>query len=247
MELNKNQDMNKKQYRSEYVAQPGPIFEPKDCHLDFITGMQYHAPFIYTDSIDKTDLDRCIICTFPPHYVFKVRVFRTVPISKTGNNNELQRTIRAEVDRCSYLSARWEAAGNGMEAQKMKKSVRKYIIEDCGAGYDQELDEPRLVGKVPGINVYLELVGCLDRVTMDEISWDGEHGVRDTMERALAYALHFWTLGERKRMATNDQDPQLLPEWKENYNSNVAPTYQPKNGLGYTNFDAARRFGDKRY
>lgn len=234
-------------YSSEYVAQPGPIFEPQNCHLDFMTGMQYHAPFIYTDSIGKTDLDRCIICTFPPHFVFKVRVFRTVPISKTGNDKELQRTIAAEADRRGYLCNRMDAEINGVAAQKMKKSVRKYIQENRGIRYDQELDEPRLVGKVPGINVYLELVGCLDKVTMNEIDWDGEHGAKDTMERALAYALHFWTMGERKRMATNDKDPQPLAEWQENYNSNVAPTYQPKNGLGYTNFDASRRFGDQKY
>lgn len=238
-----NTSNNEYRVQSELVAQASSLYMPKECHLDFMTGMQYHAPFIRSCSNNLTDLDGSIICTFPPHFVFKVHGFKTQAVRR-GNDKELQQSIVAEEERQKWMCARVTATNYGWEAQQRKKSVRKYVMEDKGKVYDKELDEPRLVGKVPGLNVYLELVGCLDRVSMEDIDWYGEFGAIATMKRACAYALHFWPSVDRRRMASREDDPQLFPDWHEDYDPAVKPPFQPRNGLGYTNIDPARRFKD---
>lgn len=241
-ENNKEYRENRTGYKGELIAQTGQLLCPKECRLDFMTGMQYHAPFIRACANNPNDLDGSIICTFPPHYVFKLHVFKTCAIRRCGNDKELQKAIEAEQERLSYMASRVGAHNYGWEAAVRKKSVRKFVQEDCERTYDQELDEPRLVGKVPGLNVYLELVGCLDRITMDEVDWYGEHGAIATMKRACAYALTCWNSTERRKMASKEDDPQLMIDWKEDYNPEVKAPYMPHNGLGYTNFDPARRF-----
>lgn len=228
-----------KEYKTVRTA---PIWIPTECdRIDFTAGMQYHAPFIYTTDPGQTDLGQCIIGTFPPHLVFKVHTFRTNPQSKRGNDKELQHCIDVEEERIAYLHQRYQAILNGQEASKKKKAVKKVIREDHGLQYDQEFDEPRAVGKVPGMNIYLELVGCLDKIQLSELDWNGEKGVYWTMDYALSYALNFFKRDARRRLASKKSDQQPLPSWQEDWDEEARPAHQPRNGLGYTNIDPNRR------
>ena len=232
-------------FRSEMIAQPAPLWIPKGCdRLDFMAGMQYHAPFVCTVNPGHTDLEGSIICTYPPHFVFKVHKFNTHPIRVNGNEKELQHCIQKNEERLAFFHSRKNAQTLGQEAKERKKSIKKIVREDMGMQYDQELDEPRIIGKVPGVNIYLELIGCLDKITMEDVNWHGEHGAIDTMNRALAYALNFFTLEQRRKAASCKEDVQLIPEWNDQFDCSIRPTYQPANGLGYTNIDPYRRFTD---
>lgn len=232
-------------FQSEMIAQPAPLWIPKGCErLDFMAGMQYHAPFICTINPGHTDLEGSIICTYPPHFVFKIHKFNTCPIRVKGNDKELQHCIRKNEERLSFFHSRKNAQVLGQESKERKKAIKKIVREDMGMQYDQELDEPRIIGKVPGVNIYLELIGCLDKITMDDVNWHGEHGAIDTMNKALAYALNFFTLEQRRKAASCKEDVQLMPEWSDQFDRSIRPTYQPANGLGYTNIDPSRRFAD---
>lgn len=242
----KNMEQKKNtSYQTEKIVKPAPLWKPTGCdRYDFITSMQYHAPFIYTSGLGQTDLEHCIICTFPPHLVFAVRSFKTVPVISSGNDNELQRCIEREQQRLEYLHQRYQAIKNGQEAAHKKKAIKKIIREDRGGKYDQELDEPRVVGKVPGLNVYLELIGCLDKIPVEQLDWAGEKGVYWTMDYALSYAMNFFKHSVRRRMASKKTDPQPIKEWMEDWDEEARPYHQPRNGLGYTNIDPSRRFAD---
>lgn len=228
-----------KEYKSVRTA---PLWIPTGCdRVDFTAGMQFHAPFIFTVDPGQTDLGQCIICTFPPHLVFKVHPFRTNPQSKRGNDKELQNCMEMEEERIIYLQQRYQAIKNGQEAAQKKKSVKKIIREDRGGQYDQELDEPRAVGKIPGMNIYIELVGCLDKIKLEELDWNGERGVYWTMDYALSYALNFYKRDARRKAASKMSDQQPLPSWQEEWDEEARPAHQPHNGLGYTNIDPSRR------
>lgn len=241
-------EQNTSSHEKYKIAQPAPLWIPKDCErVDFITAMQYHAPFIHTSDPDQTDLGGCIIGTFPPHLVFKIHHFKLNPIRKTGSNNELNHCIEQEKKRLEYLRQRYQAIKNGQEARLKGKTVRDLICVDRNMKYDREFDEPRVVGKVPGVEVYLELIGCLDKVSLEELDWNGEKGVLWTMDYALSYALNFYRMDARRRLGSRKDLPQVMDSWKDEWSENLHPFHQPRNGLGYTNFDASRRPREEKY
>ena len=239
------QNNNTSSFQTEMIAEPAPLWQPTNCErVDFIAGMQYHAPFVYTADPGQTDLGKCIICTFPPHLVFKVHAFDVNPIMRNGSEKELQRCVGQEEERLQYLHQRYQAIKNGQEATLKRKSVKKIIQEDKGMKYDREFDEPRIVGKVPGMNAYLELIGCLDKISLEQLDWNGEHGILWTMDYALSYALNFFKYDKRKRMASKKEDVQPLDSWREEWVDSLRPFHQPHNGLGYTDVDLTRRQND---
>lgn len=218
-----------------------PIWDP-NCDIDFTTGMQYHAPFIVTQHQQRSDLGQCIISTFPPHIVCKIHSFKTHFEEKPGkdgyNQKFLEITNREEILRQQWLDQRNEAITHGIRAEQENCSVRD-IVEGQGRVYDQEFDEPRVVVKVPGLNAYLELIGCLDPI--NEPEWDGDHGIYATLEKMALWAQNIWDRQNRRPRASSALDFQPLDEWHEDYDPNIRPMMTHKKGLGHTYIDPSRR------
>ena len=151
-------------------VQPTPIWdgEISQYNQHFMSGMQFHAPFIVTKFQQRSDLGDCIISTRPPYLVCKIHGFKTaVAVNRTDNPKLVAMAEREEQSRLEYLQQRQIAFRNRIEADRQGITIRQ-LIEQQGRVYDEELDEPRIVCKVPGLNVYLELVGCLAPVPADE-------------------------------------------------------------------------------
>ena len=110
--------------------------------------------------------------------------------------------------------------------------------------YDEEFDQPRVIVKVPGLNAYLELLGCLDALGQnewDDIEWTGEHGVLETLNSMAEWAQNIWNSKERRERATRMINMQPMDEWQEEYDPELRPWMPKKRGLGHTTIDPSRR------
>lgn len=223
-----------------------PIWDvPSSCLPAFNTGMQANAPFIVTQFQQRSDLGQCIISTLPPHYVAKIRAFKTNAHTRPNvapNEKQVAMADREEMARQEYIDQRTEAWNNEQQADKGGLTVREYI-EAQGRVYDEEFDEPRLVAKVPGLNVYLELIGCLDEVDADSLDWDTEAkgGPYHVLNSMCLWAQNIWDRQDRRPRATQMEDPQPLPDWHEEYDPETRPWMPRKRGLGLTYIDPSRR------
>jgi len=210
----------------------------------FLTGMQFHAPFIVTHYQQRSDLGQCIISTRAPHFVCKIHSFKTNFEAKPGKDgyNEKYRdlTLREQKCRHEWLEQRAQAFQNAQDADRQGISVRQ-LIEGQNHVYDEEFDEPRIIVKVPGLNAYLELLGCLDRIDADDIDWVGEYGVLQTLDHMALWAQNIWDRQDRRPRASSILDPQPLPEWEENYDPELRPFMPKKRGIGQTFIDPSRR------
>lgn len=205
----------------------------------FMTGMQFHGPFIATKVQARNDLGDCVISTWPPHLVCKVHDFRTW-YQDGANDRTIEIAQNQERLRREYLQQRADAFDREKEAARQGITVRQ-LVEKQGRVYDEELDEPRIVCKVPGLNAYLELVGCLDAVDMDEIEWTGEHGVLDTLDKMACWAPNLWQKKDRRPRATDVTDLQPQVGWQRSYREEERPMMTRKRGLGHTLVDPSRR------
>ena len=141
-----------------------------------MSGMQFHAPFIVTKYQQRSDLGDCIISTRPPYITCKIHGFKTAAAAgRTDNPKLVAMAEREEQARVEYLQQRQQAFRNRIEADRQDITIRQ-LIEQQGRVYDEELDEPRIVCKVPGLNVYLELVGCLQPLPDEDPEWLGDNG-----------------------------------------------------------------------
>lgn len=212
-----------------------------ECAPAFSVGMMYDSTFIVTRFQQRSDLGDCIICTRAPHYVAKIREFKTTPQErKSAAATDRQRDIAAkcEGERHEWMRTRLQAERNGKDATRRGCTVKE-LIEQHGT-YDDEFDEPRLIAKVPGLNVYLELFGCLDYV--DAIDWDGEFGACATLKKMSTWAQNNWDRRERRALASKADAPQMLNSWQEDYNEELRPFMPQKRGIGiWPNVDASRR------
>ena len=61
------------------TVQPNPIWdgELSQYSQHFMSGMQFHAPFIVTKYQQRSDLGDCIISTRPPYITCKIHGFKT--------------------------------------------------------------------------------------------------------------------------------------------------------------------------
>ncbi len=202
----------------------------------FMTGMQFHGPFIATKVQARNDLGDCIIATKPPHLVCRVHDFRTCYAADAGERT-IQIAENQERLRREYLYQRAAAFDNEREASRQGIAVRQ-LIEGQGRVYDEELDEPRIVCKVPGLNVYLELVGCLDAVDIDDIDWGA---VLDTLDKMACWAPNLWQKKDRRPRATQVLDEQPQVGWQRSYHEEERPMMTRKRGLGHTFIDPSRR------
>ena len=210
----------------------------------FLTGMKFHAPFVVTQHQQRSDLGQCIISTRAPYLVCKIHSFKTHFEAKPGKDgyNEKFRDItnREQSRRHEWLEQRAQAFQNALDAARQGITVRE-LIEQQNHVYDEEFDEPRIIVKVPGLNAYLELLGCLDNIDYDDIDWVGEHAVLQTLDEMALWAQNIWDRQDRRPRASFILDPQPLPEWEENYDPEIRPFMPRKRGLGHTFIDPSRR------
>lgn len=225
-----------------------PLWTEQGVKAAFNTNMQDDAPFVCTKFQQRSDLGECIISTLPPHFVARVRQYKTSVGYKHGSTpNDRQATTNAryEAARREYLEGRYEAWENGREAQEQGVSVRD-LVEAAGMVYDEEFDEPRIVAKVPGLNVYLELFGCLDNVPAESIDWarrDGDPATNPwrVLKNMCSWAQNMYELSTRRELASRTTDIQPLEEWQENYDPEARPWLPYKRGIGLVHFDPSRR------
>lgn len=209
----------------------------------FMTGMQFHGPFIVTKIQARNDLGDCIISTHAPHLVCKVHSFRTNLGRAHDNERSWAIAEREETARLAWLEQRNQAFENEREAQRQGITIQE-LIEGQGRVYDEEFDQPRVIVKVPGLNAYLELLGCLDALGQnewDDIEWTGEHGVLETLDSMAEWAQNIWNSKERRERATRMINMQPMDEWQEEYDPELRPWMPKKRGLGHTTIDPSRR------
>lgn len=192
-----------------------------------------------------SELQHCVIALQPPYTVAKVHAFRT-----QAKNVELAE--RQERERCDYLE---DLAGRQQlaeEAQATGYTVRQ-LIEQEGATYDEERDEMRLVAKVPGLNIYLEVLGVLDEEDTAMERWWAEHREEQPFDRAIDAAVgrqlqrmaYFMTTvheeRDRRTYATMESDWQPRQDWQEEYDPEEWWQRPERKGIGFTHTDPARR------
>lgn len=226
-------------------VQPLPLWEPfSRVQSPFLTGMQYHAPFIATKFQQRSDLGDCIVSTFPPHYVARIHAFRTNWDERPGkdaqNAKQKQVADKQYALMQEWLQQRKQAMENASKSWVRNESVREYI-EGQNRVYDEEFDEARFIAKVPGYNIYLELVGCMDDINPAMIDWEGEHGALDTLIRMTLWAANAWDNQHRMGMRSNFNDEQPIPVWQEDFNPELRPWLPKKIGLGHSFIDPSRR------
>lgn len=219
--------------------------------LKINAGMGEHSEFIVTNVNyhQRCDLGQCVIGTRPPYFVARLRVF------KTGVKN-VALAERNERERTEWLLQRVKAEEWAREAELQGKTVREF----CGDHYDEELDEPRLVAKVPGLNAYLELLGTMGpEDTEGEQFWQQErtdaegNAIRQPFDRmidaAAATAMNRMAYHVRAVMKREDQrdcasamgDWQPREDWHEDYDAAEYFQRPEQRGIGFDHVDATRR------
>lgn len=192
-----------------------------------------------------SELQNCVIALQPPYTVAKIHAFRT-----QAKNVELaERQERERCDYLEYLAGRQQLAE---EAQSTGYTVRQ-LIEQEGATYDEERDEMRLVAKVPGLNIYLEVLGVLDEEDTAMERWWAEHREERPFDRAIDAAIgrqlqrmaYFMTTvheeRDRRTYATMESDWQPRQDWVEEYDPEEWWQRPERKGIGFTHTDPARR------
>ena len=192
-----------------------------------------------------SELQHCVIALQPPYTVAKIHAFRT-----QAKNVELaERQERERRDYLEDLAVRQQLAE---EAQVTGYTVRQ-LIEQEGATYDEERDEMRLVAKVPGLNIYLEVLGVLDEEDTAMERWWAEHRDQQPFDRAIDAAVgrqlqrmaYFMTTAheerDRRTYATMESDWQPRQDWQEEYDPEEWWQRPERKGIGFTHTDPARR------
>ena len=207
----------------------------------FLTNMRQHAPFIVTTYQGRSDLEYCIIATSSPMIVCKIHVFFTSRAEKYDDDDRNARkraaNEREEKKRMDYLSSRYMACKTLESSIVEGMTVREYI-ESQGMTYDEEFDEARPVVKADGLNIYLELYGCLENIPLSQIDMSQ---VLLTMRKMAAWGPCIFDRRERSKCATNINEHQLRENWYEDYNPMSYPPIYPKCGIGHTYIDPSRR------
>ena len=211
-------------------------------------GMADNAEFIITNDQCgvHSDLGNCIIGTRPPFFVAKIHAFRT-------QEKRDKVRIQQEKERIEWLQDLVRREQLAQEARKEGISVRD-LMERHGDTYDEELDEFRLVAKVPGLNVYLELYGCMGQEdSCMENRWQDDCGLQQPFDRAIdaaamqqlnraAYFYRVTTTKNRQRdLATMTDDWQPRDDWHEEYDYNEFFQRPERKGIGFDYIDSMRR------
>lgn len=219
-------------YSKSTRVKPLSLWRP-NCKTKFNTNMQENSPFIVTRDMSRTDLGTSVISTTYPRFVARFYQFRT-----QTNNERL--SLKYEQERQDYILQRLQAIENGCEAEKRGMSVRTYVEVILGRVYDEEFDEPRPVAKIPGLNAYLELRGCMDELDSNSREAEPEYALK-VLEEMSAWAQNIWTRKDRIKAASVATEQQPLPSWEEDFNPALFPVIYPKHGIGFDFIDPSRR------
>lgn len=196
------------------------------------TGMCFNSPFIITREMKRCDLGECIIGTFPPHFVAKIHRFAT-----QRKNERLQR--EEEMERVAWLQERVKAHALAIEARSAGyESIKKYVTEVQGKNFDEEFDEDRLVVKVPGLNVYLEMYGCLEKMERASLSLTDASICLQKM--AAFYRVNMGHLAVHD-FGSDKFDPQPNEDWQEQYDASEFFEFDKFSGIGFSQVDLSRR------
>lgn len=213
-----------------------PVWLP--VNAKFNTDMKEDSPFIVTRDMGRSDLGLCVMSTKYPRIVARYRSFQTaVEINHKSEETNERVQNKADIRRIEYIRQRELANENGKEAAARGVSVREYVEDILGRVYDEEFDEPRLIAKVPGLNVYLECFGCMDALD-GEIDWER---IQTTLDRMATWFPSFYTHRDRKAYGSSVYDMQPIAEWEEDYRPDLFPTIYQRRGIGHKYIDASRR------
>ncbi len=209
----------------------------KPCKLHNVRyNMAKHSEFIITsvNNHSRCDLGQCVVGTRPPYFVARMHVFKT-------NVKNVSLAERNEQERCKWLTERMNAYATAEAAEKQGMTVR----EVAGDGYDEEHDEARVIAKVPGLNIYLELYGVMgDKDEAGEEYWEQRDAKRpfDRMiDAAAAMALNRMAYHVRATMKKQDQrdcatrsnEWQPREDWCEDYDGEEFFQKPEPRGVGF--------------
>ena len=209
--------------------------------------MSENAEWIVTNDQNcaHSDLGGCIIGTRPPYFVAKIHAYKTQ--EKRDHVRE-----RDENNRVAWLESMEHRELLARSAQKAGVSVHDYV-ERMGGTYDEEEDELRIIAKVPGLNVYLELLGCMgSEDTSMERWWQEKRDQQPTDKAIYAAALqqlnraaYFYRAttpkGVQRDMATQKSDWQPRDDWREQYDGDEFFQRPERRGIGFDHVDQSRR------
>lgn len=209
--------------------------------------MSENAEWIITNDQNgaHSDLGGCIIGTRPPYFVAKIHAYKTQ--EKRDHVRE-----RDENNRVAWLESMERRELLARSAQKAGVSVHNYV-ERMGGTYDEEEDELRIIAKVPGLNVYLELLGCMDSEdTAMERWWQENRDQQPTdkaiyadalqqLNRAAVFYRATTPKGVQRDMATQADDWQPRQDWREQYAPDEYFQRPERRGIGFDHVDSSRR------
>ena len=214
--------------------------------------MSENAEWIITNDQNgaHSDLGNCIIGTRPPYFVAKIHAYKTQ--EKRDHVRE-----RDENNRVAWLESMERRELLARSAQKAGVSVHDYV-ERMGGNYDEEEDELRIIAKVPGLNVYLELLGCMDSEDTGMERWwverlQADSRIQQPTDRAiyaaalqqLNRAAYFYRAttpkGVQRDMATQADDWQPREDWREQYDPDEYFQRPERRGIGFDHVDSSRR------
>ena len=207
------------------------------------TGMRMHQPFVVVAGGGaRSDLNNVCIMTQWPGIVCKIHRFAT-------STTQRIRQESSEEKRQEWLHDRMIAWRNSKRANQQHMTVRQYI-ESIGETYDEEFDEPRLIAKCPGLNIYLELYGMMDDVSLSPTDLGPVRsgyridirGLYYYMQWMSNYMVGFTPVKERTEYATKPDDWQPMDDWHDAYDRQHEHLFIPRAcGIGIDYVDQSRR------
>ena len=217
----------------------------KPCKLHTVRyGMSEHSEFLVTNVnyMQRCDLGLCVVQLRPPYFVARLRIFKT-------QDKRVEVSERNEQERCQWLTGRMKAYATAQEAAKKGLTMR----ELCGDHYDEELDEPRMVAKVPGLNAYLELLGTMGPEDVEGEQFWKDGSVKQPFDRmidaAAAMAMNRMAYFVRATMPKKEQrdcgsqmgDWQPRDDWQEDFDAEEYFQRPEQRGIGFDFVDESRR------
>jgi len=224
----------------------------KPCKLHSVRyAMAQHSEFIVTNVNyhQRCDLGLCVVQLRPPYFVARMHTYKT-------QDKRVEVAQRNEKERCEWLVQQVKNYEVAREAAAKGLTVR----ELCGDHYDEELDEPRMVAKVPGLNVYLELLGTMSAEDVEgEQYWQQERkdqaggSIPQPFDRmidaAAATAMNRMAYFVRATMVKKEQrdcgskmaDWQPRDDWQEDFDAEEYFQRPEQRGIGFDLTDEQRR------
>lgn len=225
----------------------------RPCKLHTVRyNMREHSEFLITSGALMDfycDLGGCITQTREPYLVAKIHGFRT-------QVNDARLKKKNEEERQWFLRDCQHAMEVAKQAYDKDMTVKEYL-EYIDQQYDERTDEPRLIAKVPGLNIYLELLGTWQEEEWFTERWWQQEGGRErimeknpampyydrvidvyaaeTLNRMAVFYRSVLTKGDAQTYATQETDWQPREDWQEMYDPNEHFRRPDRHGIGFDN------------